>query len=311
MDEKTAAALRAPFAPELIGKRPQPTCRDCSQSRSKVCDQHRKSRCNDCGQYITNAHIHLDFVGHADTTDRFIKVDPDWSWEPLAYDERGLPAFDQNGGMWIKLTIAGTTRIGYGDAQGKTGPNAVKEAIGDALRNAGMRFGVGLDMWRKEAAETADTITASPQPPVQQRTNHQWLEGVERRIGEADTEQELRTLANEIDAKVLAGACEQVHLEHLQALGRQRYQALTAESGDTPAAADSAPAPAPSPVNGSADPVAQFEARLAAVDDLPAAEQLKAEVMAAFKAQQLDPTNGNKLLRAIKAKQSDLEERAA
>ena len=34
---------------------------------------------------------------------------------------------------------------GFGSADGKTGPNATKELIGDALRNAAMRFGVALD----------------------------------------------------------------------------------------------------------------------------------------------------------------------
>lgn len=92
----------------------------------------------------------LDFVGHAATTQRLIEVDPEWSWEPLAFDERGLPAFDHLGGLWIRLTICGTTRLGYGDAAGKKGPNAVKEAIGDAIRNAAMRFGVALDLWAKE-----------------------------------------------------------------------------------------------------------------------------------------------------------------
>ncbi len=92
----------------------------------------------------------LDYVGHGATTDRLLAVDPEWSWEPLALDERGLPAFDAAGGLWIRLTVAGVTRLGYGDAAGKKGPNAVKEAIGDAIRNAAMRFGVALDLWAKE-----------------------------------------------------------------------------------------------------------------------------------------------------------------
>lgn len=233
MDEKTAAALRAPFPAELIGKRPQPTCRDCSQSRTKNCDQHQKTRCDGCGQWITSAHIHLDFVGHADITDRFLSVDPEWAWEPFALDERGLPAFDSNGGMWIRLTIAGVTRIGYGDAQGKTGPNAVKEAIGDALRNAGMRFGVGLDMWRKEAHESDepqqrprnDSQNGRPVQPVE-RTDHDWLTGMEKRIAAATNLEELQTLANEIDAKRRAAKCEQVHYDHLYALGKQRHTEL-------------------------------------------------------------------------------------
>lgn len=155
MDANTAAKLRAPFPPEAIGKRPQPTCRACGEAPSRVCQQHSKAKCADCGQFMTTAHIHLDYIGHADVTDRFLSVDPDWDWEPMGLDERGLPALDANGGLWIRLTIAGRPRLGYGDAQGKKGPNAVKEAIGDALRNAGMRFGVGLEMWMKGDRETA------------------------------------------------------------------------------------------------------------------------------------------------------------
>jgi hypothetical protein len=140
--------LRQPFAPNLIGKLPRVTCRACSENRG-VCDKHTKSKCQVCDQWISNQHIHLDFVGHAALTSRFLDADPEWSWEPLAVGENGLPLFDQLGGLWIKLTICGVTRLGYGDAQGKTGPNAIKEAIGDALRNAGMRFGAALDLWHK------------------------------------------------------------------------------------------------------------------------------------------------------------------
>jgi hypothetical protein len=53
--------------------------------------------------------------------------------------------------MWIYLTICGVTRLGFGDPGDNSngGGSAVKEIIGDALRNAGMRFGVGLDLWHK------------------------------------------------------------------------------------------------------------------------------------------------------------------
>lgn len=170
MTPEAAAALRAPFPPEKIGKLPRVTCGKCRDSRERCCDNHVKSKCSDCGSWITSAHIHLDFVGHADATDRFLEVDSDWSWEPFALDGNGLPKFDDNGGMWIRLTIAGTTRIGYGDADGKKGANAVKEAIGDALRNAGLRFGVALDLWRKEAVveqSTAREREPAPSPPVE------------------------------------------------------------------------------------------------------------------------------------------------
>ena len=93
--------------------------------------------------------VMLDYVGHAALTDRLLDADPNWNWEPLALDADGLPKFDGQGGLWIKLTICGVTRLGYGDAAGKKGTNAIKEAIGDALRNSGMRFGAALDLWHK------------------------------------------------------------------------------------------------------------------------------------------------------------------
>jgi hypothetical protein len=130
--------LRAPFPANQIGKLPKPYKKESP-----------KGQCEECGGYHGLPAAHLDYVGHAAITDRLLDADPAWSWEPLSLDERGLPALDNNGGLWIKLTIAGVTRLGYGDAQGKTGGDAMKERIGDALRNAAMRFGVALDLWHK------------------------------------------------------------------------------------------------------------------------------------------------------------------
>jgi hypothetical protein len=93
--------------------------------------------------------VHLKYVGHAALTDRLLDVDPEWSWEPLALDSNGLPLLDNAGGMWIRLTVLGVSRLGYGDAQGKVGGDAMKERIGDALRNAAMRFGAALELWHK------------------------------------------------------------------------------------------------------------------------------------------------------------------
>ena len=99
--------------------------------------------------YLPKGGVKLAYVGHAALTDRLLDVDTNWTWEPLAYGPDGLPAIDEIGGLWIKLTVCGVTRLGYGDAQGKTGGNAMKERIGDALRNAAMRFGAALDLWHK------------------------------------------------------------------------------------------------------------------------------------------------------------------
>lgn len=138
--------LRQPFAPNHIGKLPKPTP---AQTKAVKEDFRKGVRCQECGQWHHPEAIHLDYVGHAALTDRLLDCDPNWNWEPQARDEYGAPKLDQNGGLWINLTVCGVTRPGYGDAQGKSGGNAVKEAIGDALRNAAMRFGAALDLWHK------------------------------------------------------------------------------------------------------------------------------------------------------------------
>lgn len=139
MKPEQQKALREPFPREKVGLLPKPLTRDA-----------QKGRCDVCGQRHGLPAVHLDYVGHAAVTDRLLAVDPDWSWEPVAFGADGLPLLDGNGGLWIRLTVCGVTRLGYGDADGKRGGQAVKEAIGDALRNAAMRFGVALDLWSKE-----------------------------------------------------------------------------------------------------------------------------------------------------------------
>jgi hypothetical protein len=153
------AVLRAAFPDEQIQQLPRLKCPQCRDSRNKVCEnpRHAKSECKTCGNYVSVYHLHLDYVGHAELTNRLLDADPLWSWEPVAFDQRGLPQFDENGGLWIRLTVCGHTRLGYGDSQGKKGPNAVKEAIGDALRNAAMRFGAALDLWAKSDLREAQT----------------------------------------------------------------------------------------------------------------------------------------------------------
>lgn len=138
--------LRAPFEPHQVGKLPKPTK---AQTDAVKADPSKGVRCKICGGWHHPQVVHLDYVGHAAITDRLLNVDPAWSWEPLALDAQGLPAKDNIGGLWIKLTILGVTRLGYGDATGKSGGDAIKELIGDALRNAAMRFGCALELWHK------------------------------------------------------------------------------------------------------------------------------------------------------------------
>lgn len=132
------AKLREPFPPEKIG-------------------------------HLPKAGVTLDYVGHADVTERLLDVDPEWNWEPMGTAPDGLPMMilDASGrpiGLWIRLTVCGVTRIGFGSvAPGAF--DAEKQLIGDALRNAAMRFGVALDLWRKEAPEPVTATTASRRAP--------------------------------------------------------------------------------------------------------------------------------------------------
>lgn len=152
MERDIAAKLREPFPAEAIGKLPRMLCQLCSKGE---CEKHKRTKCSQCKAYL-GYHTHLDYVGHAHVRERFLEVDPGWTWEPMAFSQSGLPLLDENNGLWIRLTIGGKTMPGYGDAPGKRGGNAVKEAIGDALRNAGQSFGVALDLWKKEPAGQAE-----------------------------------------------------------------------------------------------------------------------------------------------------------
>ncbi len=126
--------LRAPFSAEVVGQLP-------------------KNNKDKNGNIVST--VQLDYVGHAAVTDRLLSVDPDWNWEPLAVDETGLPIYDKSNGLWIKLTVCGITRLGYGD-----GPDP-KQRIGDAIRNAAMRFGVALELWSKDELES-QAVTSTP-----------------------------------------------------------------------------------------------------------------------------------------------------
>ena len=130
MTTEAAAALRKPFPRSAIGKLPK-------------------------------GGTMLDYVGHAATTDRLLAVDPGWTWEPFTTDERGLPALDGRGNLWIRLTVCGVTRIGVGDGK------SAKEVVGDAIRNAAMRFGVALDLWSKEELEQSHGAVGGLEQPAE------------------------------------------------------------------------------------------------------------------------------------------------
>ena len=152
-------ALRQPFPEHQISKLPKETK---AQIDARKADRNvMVFNCKVCGGHHHKDAVHLDYVGHAALTDRLLDSDIEWTWEPLAFDANGLPALDANRGLWIKLTVCGVTRLGYGSADGKIGGDAIKEIIGDALRNAAMRFGAALDLWHKGDLHLDDEPDAS------------------------------------------------------------------------------------------------------------------------------------------------------
>ena len=113
------------------------------------------------------------YINHAVVTDRLIEVDPAWYWQPISVDpSTGMPLLDDNNGLWIRLTICGVSRIGYGASEPhQKGADAIKTAISDAIKNAAMRFGVALDLWGADAngssAEALSPFTLRSVPPVE------------------------------------------------------------------------------------------------------------------------------------------------
>jgi hypothetical protein len=108
--------------------------------------------------------MQLDFVGHADVTKMLIEIDPEWTWEPTAFDVNGLPAYRVENGMahmagW--LTILGVRRLGIGSVMHNK-PDLLKELISDFIRNASMRFGVCLSLWTKQEWDDVSYTSSTP-----------------------------------------------------------------------------------------------------------------------------------------------------
>ncbi len=225
MNSEDMAALRKPFEPSQIGKKPQVTCGACTaatkQARTaseKHCQQHTVVRCPTCNAYITTGHMHLDFVGHAVTTSRLLSVDPSWTWEPMGFDPQGLPATDQGGNLWIWLTICGVRKPGVGDGA------SAKEAIGDAIRNAAMRFGVALDLWAKEdleaPQETPQEAVQAPLAPVQQSPQlRAWV--ALKALHPTWDDARIRTEAEDVVSDVLAKHLAEVTPDEWDSLAEQ------------------------------------------------------------------------------------------
>lgn len=235
------AMLRRPFEPHHISKLPKPTK---AQTDAVKADFKKGTRCGVCGSWHHPDVIHLDYVGHAALTDRLLDTDPAWFWEPCAFNEAGLPAFDATGGLWIKLTVCGVTRLGYGHAAAKPGqdPGArEKEVIGDALRNAAMRFGAALDLWHKGdlhldtedeklSDPTKTTGATAPQTPtLAQRADR--VEGAMKAAKDEDGLRKAYALGSRVCAELSESDPQRLaQLEEVFATGLAKFAPRLAES---------------------------------------------------------------------------------
>jgi hypothetical protein len=122
---------------------------------------------------LPKAGMQLRYLSHVWVSRAFSEIDPEWTWAPMSYDDAGQPVIERDSqgqpvGMWITLTICGTTIPGYGSVDpGKR--DAIKELIGDALRNAGMRRGVAGSLWTKEKPSKKAPRKKEPLPAAVER----------------------------------------------------------------------------------------------------------------------------------------------
>lgn len=194
MNSQEHLALMAKFDASEINKLPKPTQKQTQEVKNNY---QAGIRCGECGGWHHPKVVHLDYVGHAALTKRLLNVDPEWFWQPVSVDENDQPLFDKTGGLWIELTICGVTRLGYGDAPGKSGGNAIKEIIGDALRNAAMRFGVALDLWSKSELHQEEDEPTKKMITIDQKAELRTLLG-QTSTSEKDFE---KFLSRELKAK--------------------------------------------------------------------------------------------------------------
>lgn len=149
----------------------------------------------------------LDFVGHADVTKMLIEIDPEWTWEPVAFDNDGLPAYRVENGMahmagW--MTIHGVRRLGIGSVQASK-PDLLKELVSDYIRNASMRFGVCLSLWTKQEWDTDDA-------PVKAQVGSK---AVAPKVAKVETpvEPEADKALTQSQVKQFVDACDKVGLD--------------------------------------------------------------------------------------------------
>jgi len=169
--------------------------------------------------------VSLSYVGHAEITKILCEIDPEWSWEPAGWTD-GRPATHLQHGqlkkrdgtvidvptvsLWGRLTLLGVTRVAVGSVEAHK-PDLDKELVSDFLRNAAMRFGIGLGLWAKSPGE-------APRAPYKPREASEGPRTTTTSSNEATDAQKrlLRSLRYEGDPAKLTKAEASKHIERLK-----------------------------------------------------------------------------------------------
>lgn len=166
---------------------------------------------------LPKAGMQLDFVGHADVTKMLIEIDPEWTWEPTAFDTNGLPAYRVENGMahmagW--LTVQGVRRLGIGSVAHNK-PDLLKELVSDFIRNSAMRFGICLALWTKQEWEDVSHTPSKPTLRPVPVTTQTYSKPVVQEPEVIDSFQDVdQVLANVVDLFAGAEVVEQSRNNH-------------------------------------------------------------------------------------------------
>lgn len=220
--ESDLKRLREPFPPEAVSLKPiyVGAFEEAEGGRQRIPDAAWHA-CPTCGGYHPLPAKHVPYVGHARVTERLLEVDPEWSWEPLGRNTEGNP-LAMGGSLWIRLTVCGVSRIGVGNAENWSGPDAHKEMVSDAIKNAAMRFGVGLEMWYPADSE----VTWPPEEPEAPAPKP-----FEERLGSKPTAAQVR-VARALDSIAAAGGDAEGAAELLERKVGRPFKRMTAPMAD-------------------------------------------------------------------------------
>jgi hypothetical protein len=149
---------------------------DNGQALRDGCDKYWDPDKQHVSKIKRGSGLELDYVDHATVTRMLIDIDPLWTWCPMGYTDAGGPLIDvdENGNpraLWINMRVCGRSIPAVGTIErpgSKNYGDALKELIGDAIRNGAMRFGVCGGLWARGKWDNPQSPASSaPSDPME------------------------------------------------------------------------------------------------------------------------------------------------